>query len=111
MSTRTRPLATNAVALSRPEAENRLATLSAQWQLEEHGGMLQLVRQIRTKDFAGALQAAQRIGIAADSENHHPQLEINWGRLTVRWWTHKIHGLSDNDFVMAAITDELIPPS
>ena len=52
-----------------------------------------------------ALALAVRIGQAADAADHHPALLVEWGRLTVRWWTHSIAGLGPNDFVMAASTD------
>ena len=41
----------------------------------------------------------------ADAEGHHPSITTEWGRVTIRWWTHKIAGLHKNDFIMAAKTD------
>ncbi len=43
----------------------------------------------------------------AEEEGHHPIILIEWGQVTVTWWTHKIKGLHRNDFIMAAKTDEL----
>jgi 4a-hydroxytetrahydrobiopterin dehydratase len=43
-------------------------------------------------------------------EDHHPLIITEWGRVTVQWWTHKIHGLHQNDFIMAAKTDVLSKP-
>ena len=47
----------------------------------------------------------KQIGLLAERENHHPSLLIEWGKLTVSWWTQKANGLHPNDFIMAAKTD------
>ena len=47
------------------------------------------------------------VGTMAAEEDHHPKLVTEWGRVTVWWWTHAIHGLHRNDFIMAARTDAL----
>jgi len=44
----------------------------------------------------------------ADAEDHHPTLLVEWGRVTVSWWTHSLGGLHRNDFVMAARTDRIL---
>ncbi len=41
-------------------------------------------------------------------EYHHPLIITEWGRVTVQWWSHKIRGLHNNDFIMAAKTDEIV---
>ncbi|MBR9857042.1 MAG: 4a-hydroxytetrahydrobiopterin dehydratase, partial [Gammaproteobacteria bacterium] len=43
-----------------------------------------------------------------ESEFHHPTITLEWGKVTVTWWTHAIHGLHRNDFIMAARTDLLL---
>ncbi len=48
-----------------------------------------------------------KVGAIAEQEDHHPLLITEWGKVTVDWWTHTIHGLHQNDFVMAARTDQL----
>lgn len=50
---------------------------------------------------------ASLVADIADSEGHHPRLTVEWGRVNVAWWTHKINDLHRNDFIMAAKTDEL----
>ena len=57
--------------------------------------------------FAEALAFTDRVGAAAEEQDHHPQITTEWGRTTVRWWTHVARGLHRNDFVMAAKTDAL----
>jgi len=46
--------------------------------------------------------------VIAEQQGHHPVLTTTWGRVTVTWWTHKIKGLHQNDFIMAAKTDALL---
>ena len=58
-------------------------------------------------DFKQALTFTNRVAQSAETENHHPAILTEWGRVTVTWWTHRINGLSLNDFIMAAKTDQL----
>lgn len=78
-----------------------------QWRVMEVDGETRLERVFKFKDFAQALVFTDKVGAIAEEENHHPMLVTEWGRVTVHWWTHKIHGLHQNDFVMAARTDQL----
>lgn len=59
------------------------------------------------KDFADAMDFANRIAEIANAENHHPDLHISWGKLQVVLSTHAIGGLSENDFIVAAKIDQL----
>ncbi|UDL03383.1 4a-hydroxytetrahydrobiopterin dehydratase [Marinobacter sp. CA1] len=77
------------------------------WEVVELDGELQLRRAFKLANFADALAFANRIGDLAEAEGHHPALLVEWGKVTVRWWTHKIGGLHRNDFIMAARTDAL----
>ncbi|MSR20035.1 MAG: 4a-hydroxytetrahydrobiopterin dehydratase [Gemmatimonadetes bacterium] len=77
------------------------------WELVERDGIQRLERAFRFTDFVEALAFTDRVGALAQEEGHHPALLTEWGRVTVNWWTHKIHGLHRNDFVMAAKTDLL----
>lgn len=54
------------------------------------------------KNFKEALAFANVIGKVAEEEKHHPDLYLSWGKLTVKIWTHKIDGLTENDFILAA---------
>ena len=54
------------------------------------------------KNFQKALDFANIVGAIAEEEGHHPDLFLSWGVLKVHVWTHKIDGLSDNDFILAA---------
>jgi 4a-hydroxytetrahydrobiopterin dehydratase len=77
------------------------------WHLVEREGIKRLERVFGFRDFAEALAFTERVGEHAEEEGHHPALLTEWGKVTVTWWTHKIRGLHQNDFVMAAKTDEL----
>jgi 4a-hydroxytetrahydrobiopterin dehydratase len=78
-----------------------------EWQVVEQDGVKRLKRVFKFGDFAQALAFTNRVGEIAEEEGHHPVLVTTWGRVTVSWWTHKIGGLHQNDFVMAAKTDQL----
>ncbi|MFA5677578.1 MAG: 4a-hydroxytetrahydrobiopterin dehydratase [Pseudomonas sp.] len=78
-----------------------------EWEQIDVAGVPQLRRLFKVKNFAEALAFANRVGALAEEQGHHPALLVEYGRVTVRWWTHKIRGLHRNDFVMAARTDQL----
>jgi len=78
------------------------------WTIEVVEGIARLTRAFAFPDFASALAFANRVGAAAEAADHHPELRVEWGRVTVGWWTHAIGGLHRNDFVMAARTDRLV---
>jgi 4a-hydroxytetrahydrobiopterin dehydratase len=77
------------------------------WSVKEEGGMKKLSRIFKFKDFLSALDFTRKVGLLAEEEGHHPMLVTEWGKVTVFWWTHKISGLHQNDFIMAAKTDKL----
>lgn len=58
-------------------------------------------------DFVTALDFVVRIGGVAEQEGHHPDLCLSWGKVDVKIYTHKIRGLSENDFILAAKIDKL----
>jgi len=66
------------------------------------------LRRVYTfKNFLNALAFTNSVGEIAESEGHHPALTTEWGRVTVDWWTHKIHDIHRNDLIMAARSDAL----
>ena len=58
-------------------------------------------------DFAEALAFTNRIGALAEVEGHHPDILLAWGKVRVTLWTHKIDGLTESDFILAAKIDGL----
>jgi 4a-hydroxytetrahydrobiopterin dehydratase len=78
-----------------------------EWQVKEVEDVKRLERVFKFKNFADALEFTNRVGAIAEAEDHHPLIVTEYGRVTVNWWTHKIKGLHQNDFIMAAKTDML----
>jgi 4a-hydroxytetrahydrobiopterin dehydratase len=74
------------------------------WQIDR----AEIRRAFTFKTFNAAFGLATRIALLAEAQNHHPELEVAWGRLVVRLSTHSVGGLSRNDFIMAARIDRLI---
>lgn len=78
-----------------------------EWERVELYGVPQLQRDYTFKNFAEALAFTNQVGRLAEEQGHHPAILLEYGKVRVRWWTHKINGLHRNDFIMAARTDEL----
>lgn len=78
-----------------------------EWQVKEVDGVKRLERVFKVKNFIEAIAFTNKIGLIAEKEDHHPLIITEYGRVTVDWWTHKIKGLHQNDFIMAAKTDKL----
>jgi 4a-hydroxytetrahydrobiopterin dehydratase len=64
-----------------------------------------LEKRYDVADFAQALELVNRIGAIAEEQGHHPDLYLAWGRVVVKIWTHKINGLTESDFILAAKCD------
>lgn len=96
-------------ALSATDCDALLATLPA-WQRVEVAGIFQLQRSYRFPDFAAALAFANRVGALAEAADHHPTITLEWGKVTLHWWTHVIGGLHGNDFIMAERCDRASDP-
>lgn len=77
------------------------------WRVVERDGVPRLKRVFHFKGFGPALFFTNELGALAETENHHPTIVTEWGRVTVIWWTHKIRNLHQNDFIMAKRTDAL----
>ena len=58
-------------------------------------------------DFAQALAFTNKVGALAEEQGHHPDIHLTWGKVTVTTWTHKIDGLTESDFILAAKIDKL----
>lgn len=66
-----------------------------------------LQREFRFADFAEALAFVNRVGELAEAENHHPDVEIRWNRVTLRWWTHAKDAVTGRDYELAEKANEL----
>jgi 4a-hydroxytetrahydrobiopterin dehydratase len=67
-----------------------------------------LLKSFLFRDFVAALGFVNRVGILAEEEGHHPDLCLSWGKVDVQIFTHKIGGLSENDFILAAKIDQVV---
>jgi len=86
------------------ELAGLLAELGGGWRaVEEH----HLEKAFEFDDFVGALEFVNRVGRLAEEQGHHPDLHLSWGRVGVEIWTHKIDGLTESDFVLAAKIEAL----
>jgi 4a-hydroxytetrahydrobiopterin dehydratase len=80
----------------------------SEWQIIEMDGIPRLQRAFKFKNYAETMAFANKIAMTAEKEDHHPLMVVEWGRVTVQWWTHVVRGLHQNDFVMAAKTDGMV---
>lgn len=78
--------------------------LDGGWQvINEH----HLEKEYSFKNFRDALAFTDKLGELAEAQGHHPDIHLAWGRVRVTIWTHKIDGLTESDFVLAAKADRL----
>lgn len=78
-----------------------------EWKLSEDGKRIS--RLFGFKDFAKALEFANKVGQVAEEQWHHPDMKVSWGKVEVMLTTHSIKGLSENDFIVAAHIDLISP--
>jgi 4a-hydroxytetrahydrobiopterin dehydratase len=67
-----------------------------------------LVRSYKFPDFKSALAFVNRVAAVAEEQGHHPDILLGWGKVEVTIWTHKVDGLTESDFILAAKIDRLI---
>ena len=85
-------------------------TASAWETIHRTDGIPQLEKTFKFADWAAAMRFAQGVSEAAEAADHHPELVITWGRVTVRWWSHDAGGVTDRDHALAASCDALAAP-
>lgn len=91
-----------------PLAADRIAELLAQldgWSAKRDH---HLSKVYKFANFVDALSFTNRIGAVAEEQNHHPEIHLGWGKVHVEIWTHKIDGLTESDFVLAAKFDMVL---
>jgi len=86
-------------------ALNQLSSeLGADWKVvNEH----HLEKEYKFKNFREALDFTNKVGELAEAQGHHPDIYLAWGKVKLTLWTHKIDGLTESDFVLAAKADRL----
>jgi 4a-hydroxytetrahydrobiopterin dehydratase len=100
---RCKPCEGGAAPLRRTEAERLLRELGRGWQLAEDA--LSIRREFKFKDFYRTMSFVNALAHVANLEDHHPDLEVGYSYCRVRFSTHAIKGLSENDFICAAKVD------
>jgi 4a-hydroxytetrahydrobiopterin dehydratase len=70
-------------------------------------GGRKLEKQFKFPDFRQALEFTDRVGQIADEQGHHPDIFLTYGEVRLQIWTHKINGLTENDFILAAKVGEI----
>ena len=90
-----------------PLKGEKLASLHRQvpgWSvIDEH----HITKTFAFPDFRGALGFVNRVGEVAEGQGHHPDVYLSWGKVEIKLWTHKIDGLTESDFIMAAKINQL----
>ncbi|SPO34924.1 related to pterin-4-alpha-carbinolamine dehydratase [Pseudozyma flocculosa] len=109
------PCSRSAVPLGADEVEGLLQALDG-WYLSPQPQTLRSAKQpnpdglkksFKFKDWSTAQTFVNALGQEAEAEGHHPAIMVEWGRVSVWWWSHSIKGLHKNDFIMASRTDML----
>ena len=90
-------------AMDKDEANKFLQKLKNGWEINQPG---HLFKEYKFNNFVDAMDLANKIAIIAEEEGHHPDLTISWGKCGIEIWTHKINGLSESDFILAAKIDK-----
>ena len=85
------------------EIEKFLGQLEGWQVVNEH----HLLKIFRFKDFRESLEFVDHVGALAEEQGHHPDICFGWGKAEITIWTHKIDGLTESDFVLAAKIDKL----
>ena len=88
-------------------ARELLKELGQGWTLHGRG---HLERRYTFKDFAQSLAFANKVGAVAEAEGHHPDLYLAWGKCRLEIWSHKIKGLTESDFILAAKAERKFEP-
>jgi 4a-hydroxytetrahydrobiopterin dehydratase len=84
------------------QAQSLLEELDG-WRIEDGP---KLAKAYKRRDFMGAVDLVNDVARVAEAEGHHPDLYVRWGEVRVYYWTHAVGGLTLNDFIMAARTDQ-----
>lgn len=98
------PCSIDTLPIQGTELRDIMEDLNEGWKLIDD---IQLEKLFKFKDFKEALDFVNRVGEIAEEDGHHPDIELGWGRAKIKLMTHKIHGLSMNDFILAAKIDDI----
>jgi len=102
---RCKPCEGGVEAYTPDQAQAMMPQINKEWMLVDDAHLL--VREFRFKDFKDAMMFANKVAEIAEEEEHHPDLAISWGSVSIELSTHAIGGLSENDFILAAKIDQV----
>jgi 4a-hydroxytetrahydrobiopterin dehydratase len=91
--------------LERAEIDALLDKLGGNWTVVDGH---HLAKEYSFPDFVTALEFTNRVGSIAEEQGHHPDIALSWGKVGVTIWTHKIDGLTESDFILAAKADQAL---
>ena len=77
------------------------------WTVCEEESIERLICSFAFLTYEDSVKFTNEVAKLAEKENHHPEIFLEWGKVTVTWWSHKIKGLHNNDFICASKTDDL----
>ena len=77
------------------------------WSCHDEAGSPRLGRHFAFKDFMGAMAFLRHVAVIAEAEGHHPDFCVHYNEVDITLWTHDVHGLSENDFILAAKIDSI----
>ncbi len=86
---------------------NNLLPEIPDWEITSEKDVPQLTRLFSFKGFSAPTDFTMAIASLAEEQGHHPRIILEWGKVSVSWWTHKIRNLHRNDFIMAKKTDDI----
>tara|TARA_Y100000816_G_C26040120_1_gene544717 strand:+ start:641 stop:979 length:339 start_codon:yes stop_codon:yes gene_type:complete len=96
----------DAPTLKAKEIEELLIKIPS-WIIFEDEGIKKLICSFAFSNYQQSVDFANKIANLAEKEDHHPEILLEWGKVTITWWSHKINGLHMNDFICASKTDDI----
>lgn len=99
-----RPCDPNDVAITQSEFSNYAAQLPG-WECIQDNHICKVVKHFECKDYKDAISLTNDMACLAEAVDHHPEIILRWGQVTVIWWTHMINGLHINDVILARKSD------
>ena len=90
---------------NKDQIQEYLAQLSSAWEVKDDK---KITKRFKFHDFKEAMVFVNKIADLAEQEGHHPDITINYNRVTIELFTHSIGGLSENDFILASKIEQLV---
>ena len=100
-----KPCEGGVLPLTAAQAEELMSGLNPDWELND--GATQISREFIFAGFNRTIGFVNAAAWVASTEGHHPEFTVGYGFCRIRYWTHAISGLSDNDFICAAKIDRI----